>query len=41
MNFKKKIVNKDGVCMVVHDVQDMLVGNVRKGGMKVWMLKHH
>jgi hypothetical protein len=27
--------------MVVHDVQDMLVGNVRKGGMKVWMLKHH
>ncbi len=35
MNFCKKIVNKDGLCMIVHDVQDMLVGDVRKGGMKV------
>ncbi len=39
--FLKKIVNKDGVCMIVHDVRDMLVSDVRKGGMKVWMLKHH
>ncbi len=33
--FLKKIVNKDGVCMIVHDVRDMLVSDVRKGGMKV------
>ncbi len=35
MNFCKKIVNKDGLCMIVHDVQDMLVGDVRKGGTKM------
>jgi hypothetical protein len=35
MNFYKKILNKDVVCMIVHDVQDMLEGDVRKGGMKV------
>ncbi len=40
MNFCKKIVNKDGLCMIVHDVQDMLVGDVRKGGTKMWMFKH-
>ncbi len=41
MNFKKIKINKDGLCMIVHDVQDMLVSDVRKGGMKVWMFKHH
>lgn len=41
MNLKKIKINKDGLCMIVHDVQDMLVSDVRKGGMKVWMFKHH